>query len=282
MTTTYDPKITALLCIDFYNDFLSEGGKLWPWVKDIAEEVNLLDNLRTIVRTAREAGIKVYHVPHHRWEPGDYVDWKYPSPYQLGAAERQAFAKDTWGGTFHDDFQVQPGDIVATEHWASSGFPNTDLEHKLKRYGKEKIICIGLLANTCLEATARIGMELGFHVTLVRDGTAARSHEALHATLNIDGPTFAHEIFDDGRAGIGNQTFRACRQIRSLSGSVLTPVPIGGGGRRPGTICAPAHKFRRHHPAMPKPQIVGPTLRCTPAVSTGERILEEIDEDRCT
>jgi nicotinamidase-related amidase len=194
MTTTYDPKITALLCIDFYNDFLSEGGKLWPWVKDIAEEVNLLDNLRTIVRTARAARIKVYHVPHHRWEPGDYVDWKYPSPYQLGAAERQAFAKDTWGGTFHDDFHVQPDDIVATEHWASSGFPNTDLEHKLKRYGKEKIICVGLLANTCLEATARIGMELGFHVTLVRDGTAARSHEALHATLNIDGPTFAHEI----------------------------------------------------------------------------------------
>jgi hypothetical protein len=27
MTTTYDPKITALLCIDFYNDFLSEGGR---------------------------------------------------------------------------------------------------------------------------------------------------------------------------------------------------------------------------------------------------------------
>lgn len=47
MTSTYDPKITALLCIDFYNDFLSVGGKLWPWVKDIAEEVNLLDNLRT-------------------------------------------------------------------------------------------------------------------------------------------------------------------------------------------------------------------------------------------
>ncbi len=63
---------------------------------------------------------------------------------------------------FTTTFRVQPGDIVASEHWASSGFPNTDLEHKLKRYGKEKIICVGLLANTCLEATARIGMELGF------------------------------------------------------------------------------------------------------------------------
>lgn len=95
MATAYDPKITALLCINFYDDFLSEGGKLWPWVKDMAKEVNLLDNLRMIVRTAREARIAVYHVPHHRWEPGGYVNWKYPSPYQLGAAERQAFAKDT-------------------------------------------------------------------------------------------------------------------------------------------------------------------------------------------
>lgn len=194
MATTYDPKITALLCVDFYNDFLSEGGKLYPWIEKMAAEVNLLDNLRSIVGAAREAGITVYHVPHHRWEPGDYVDWKYPSPYQLGAAQRQAFAKGSWGGEFHPDFQVQEGDVVATEHWASSGFPNTDLEHKLKRYGKEKIICVGLLANTCLEATARIGMELGFHVTLVRDGTAARSPEAMHAAIEIDGPTYAHEI----------------------------------------------------------------------------------------
>ncbi len=53
---------------------------------------------------------------------------------------------------------------------------------------------MGLLANTCLEATARIGVELGFHITLVRDGTAATSPEAYHAALNIDGPTYAHEI----------------------------------------------------------------------------------------
>lgn len=194
MQPRYEPEITALLCVDLYNDFLSEGGKLFPWIKDIAEQNNMHANLRTIVRAARDAGIKVYHVPHHRWEPGDYVNWKYPSPYQLGAGERQAFAKGTWGGTLHDDFQVHPGDVVATEHWASSGFPNTDLEHQLKRYGKEKIICVGLLANTCLEATARIGMELGFHVTLVRDATSARSPEALHAAMDIDGPTYAHQV----------------------------------------------------------------------------------------
>ena len=124
----YDPKTTALLCIDFYNDFLSEGGKLWPWVKDMAGQNNLLDNLRTIVLTARELGITIYYVPHHRWEPGDYVNWKYPSPYQLGAAERQAFAKGTWGGTFHSvptqaSFQVTSTlrDELVALHWIGSG-----------------------------------------------------------------------------------------------------------------------------------------------------------------
>jgi len=36
-------------------------------------------------------------------------------------------------------------------------------------------------------------MELGFHVTLVRDGTAARSPEAYHAALHI-AANYAHEI----------------------------------------------------------------------------------------
>jgi nicotinamidase-related amidase len=97
---------------------------------------------------------------------------------------------------------VQRSDIVATEHWASSGFPNTDLDLQLKRYGKRKTILIGLLANTCLEATRRIGMEFGYHVTLVRDGTAARSPETLHAMMDIEGPTYAHAILTTGAGSL--------------------------------------------------------------------------------
>jgi nicotinamidase-related amidase len=51
-----------------------------------------------------------------------------------------------------------------------------------------------MIANTCIEATGRFGMELGYHVTLVKDGTAAFSHEAMHAARAVNGPTFAHAI----------------------------------------------------------------------------------------
>jgi nicotinamidase-related amidase len=35
-------------------------------------------------------------------------------------------------------------------------------------------------------------MELGYHVTLVRDATAAFNHEFIHAAHDLNGPTFAH------------------------------------------------------------------------------------------
>ncbi len=37
-------------------------------------------------------------------------------------------------------------------------------------------------------------MELGYHVTLVRDATAAFSAEAMHCAHEINGPTYAHAI----------------------------------------------------------------------------------------
>jgi isochorismate hydrolase len=58
-------------------------------------------------------------------------------------------------------------------------------------HGIEKIILIGMLANTCIESTGRFGMELGYHVTLVKDATAAESWEAMHAS-ELNAPTFAH------------------------------------------------------------------------------------------
>jgi nicotinamidase-related amidase len=65
---------------------------------------------------------------------------------------------------------------------------------QLKQHGIRRIILIGLIANTCIESTGRFGMELGYHVTLVKDATAAFSKEAMHAAHAINGPTYAHAL----------------------------------------------------------------------------------------
>ena len=104
------------------------------------------------------------------------------------------FEKGAWGGEWHPDFAPQPGDVVVTEHWNSSGFANTDLDYRLKQREVTHVILIGMIANTCIEATGRFASELGYHVTLVRDATAAFSDEGVHAAHELNGPTYAHAI----------------------------------------------------------------------------------------
>jgi nicotinamidase-related amidase len=194
----YRKQTTALLFVDPYNDFLSEGGKAYPRLKPIADEVGLLDNLRRLDGAVRAAGIQVVIVPHRRWEPGDYEDWDHPNPTQQRIMHQHQFARGEWGGEWHPDFAPKPGDIVAQEHWGQSGFANTDLDFRLKQKGITHVIVVGLLANTCIDSTARFAMELGYHVTLVRDATAAFSHELMHAAHELSGPTFAHAILTTG------------------------------------------------------------------------------------
>jgi nicotinamidase-related amidase len=192
--TLYEKQHTALLLIDPYNDFLSEGGKLFGLSQAVAQSVDLLVHMKQLVVAARAAGIPVFYVPHHRAKPSDFSLWKHASPYQLASHERQVFAEGTWGGEWHPDFVPQAGDILIKEHWNSSGFANTDLDIQLRQHGIQKLILVGMLANTCLETTGKFGVELGYHVTLVRDATAAFSAEAMRVAHEINGPTYAHAI----------------------------------------------------------------------------------------
>ncbi|WP_109127144.1 isochorismatase family cysteine hydrolase [Dyella sp. C11] len=185
---------TAYLLVDPYNDFLSDGGRVFPFIKAIADAVGLLENLRKLDVAVRKRGLDVFFVPHRRWEPGDYEGWDHPNPNQVKVSQRHHFARGEWGGEWHPDFTPKPGDTIVREHWGSSGFANTDLDFRLKQRGITHVIAAGLLANTCIECTARYASEMGYHVTLVRDATAAFKPEMMHAAHELNGPTFAHAI----------------------------------------------------------------------------------------
>lgn len=86
-TTTYAADRTALLIIDPYNDFMSEGGKLYERTKETAEAVGFYDNMRKLIPAIRAARIQVMIVPHHRWRQSDYKGWKHMNPFVIGTGQ---------------------------------------------------------------------------------------------------------------------------------------------------------------------------------------------------
>jgi nicotinamidase-related amidase len=194
IANVYSPDDTALLIIDPYNDFLSEGGKLWPSAKEVAEGIGLLDNMRAVLAVARDHGLRVFIVPHHQTAPNDYRTWDHLSATQRRVVDGQTFAVGSWGAQWHPDFEPREDELVMQQHWASSGFANTDLDLMLKQHRIQRIVIIGMKANTCVDTTARFGQELGYHVTLIRDAIGAFTWAEMTATFDVNAPQYAHAI----------------------------------------------------------------------------------------
>src|ERR1700761_5366921 len=104
---TYEKEITALLVIDPYNDFISEGGKVWDRLKGVAEANNCVPNMLQVLDLARRAGLRAFYALHHRYRPGDYETWKYIAPIQKAAWRSKVFEYGTWGAELHPGFEPQ-------------------------------------------------------------------------------------------------------------------------------------------------------------------------------
>jgi len=161
-----------------------------------------------VLQASRTAKIPVFYALHHRYRPGDYESWKYVAPIQRAAWERKTFEFGSWCGEIRPEFAPQPGELLALEHWCSSGFANTDLDLLLQQRGIEQLIAIGLIAHTCLEATVRSAVDLGYQVTVVEDATASYSDDHMRAALEIALPNYASAIVTAAEvvSGIGNAT----------------------------------------------------------------------------
>src|ERR1700739_1569591 len=115
-------------------------------------------------------------------------------PTQASAAKGRIFAEGTWGGSFHPDFDPAADDVVAQEHWLSSGFANTDLDLQPKKHGLRTVIVIGMRANTCIESTVRFAAELGYQVAVVKDGIGSFGQAEMDASLQFNIPAYASAV----------------------------------------------------------------------------------------
>ena len=191
---SYSSENTALLIIDPFNDFLSQGGKRWPMTKETVQGTNLIENLKNILLAVRSSGIKVVYVPHHQTEKGDFADWKFLAPSHKGSLELTLFEKGSWGGEFHPQLLPQKGDLIAQNHWTASGFANTNLDFLLKQHSIDRVVIAGMRANTCIDTTSRYAVELGYHATLIKDGIAAYNWEEIKATVEVNFPNYGHAL----------------------------------------------------------------------------------------
>ncbi|YCN58662.1 cysteine hydrolase family protein [Rhodococcus erythropolis] len=188
-----DPATTAVVLIEYQNDFTTEGGVLHEAVAPVMESNGLLANTTALVDAARAAGVTVMHAPITFAEGYNEIT-SHPYGILKGVVDGKAFVKGSWGAAIVDELAPKDGDIIIEGKRGLDTFASTNLDFILRSKGIRTILLGGFLTNCCVESTMRTGYENGYRVITLTDcvaGTSVAEHEN---AITYDYPMFSHPV----------------------------------------------------------------------------------------
>ena len=185
-----DPATTALVLIEFQNEFVAEGGVLHNAVAPVMEKNGMLANTVALVDAARAAGVTVMHAPI-TFAPGYGELTRHPYGILKGVVDGNAFVKGTWGAAIVDDLTPDESDILIEGKRGLDTFASTNLDFILRGRGITTVLLAGFLTNCCVESTMRSAYENGYRVITLTDCMAATSAEEHDNAIAYDFPMFS-------------------------------------------------------------------------------------------
>jgi nicotinamidase-related amidase len=171
------PNETAIVFIEFQNDFCKEGGALYEGVKDQIKAQNTLKNAQDLIKKVRGKCLTLF-VPILFEQ--DYCDAGCAGvlgPIHANAMQAKAFRKGTWGGEIIDELKPTKQDIVVDGKRTLDAFQSSNIDFLLRVNCIKNVAVCGFLTNVCVEGTARSAYDKGYKVFLLKDCCAAISGE---------------------------------------------------------------------------------------------------------
>jgi nicotinamidase-related amidase len=191
-----DPATTAIVLIEYQNEFTSEGGALHGAVQEVMEKTGMLAHTAEVVDAARAAGATIMHAPI-TFAAGYNELSSHPYGILKGVVDNKAFRKGSWGAAIVDSLAPQPEDIVIEGKRGLDAFPSTNLDFILRSKGIQNVVLAGFLTNCCVESTMRSAYERGFNVVTLKDCTATLSQEAQDMALTHNFGMFSSPMNHD-------------------------------------------------------------------------------------
>ncbi len=172
---------TAVILIEPQNDFLTEGGTMYAFIKEQLRERGVIGNLQALLKGAREKGVKIFYVPFHSFAPG-FPELKKGGPAYEGLRGLEIGMEADWGtgawlrGTPGPEIipQLEPAgsDIVVEGKKTLDAFHSTALDYLLRANEIEYAVFTGFHTNWCVESSARSAYDKGYRVIVLGDCTA--------------------------------------------------------------------------------------------------------------
>jgi nicotinamidase-related amidase len=121
-------------------------------------------NIALLLSAWRKHELPIIHIRHCSVEPNSSLRPELP------------------GNAFKEEAQPLPGEKQFSKS-VNSAFIGTGLEKYLQAHDISSLVIVGLTTDHCVSASTRVASDLGFHVTLISDATAAFEREGYDGVL---------------------------------------------------------------------------------------------------
>lgn len=186
----FENKNTAIVVTDPQVEFLKPVGAGYGLTKDILEEVNTIDNLAALLKTAKERDFKVFISPHYFY-PHDHK-WQFGGAGETMMLEQNMFARNDQyspvvegsGAEIIEELKpMLDDDTIITSPHKIFGPESNDLALQLRKNGIDTVVLAGMNANLCVDSHMRELIENGFKVIVATDAIGAPGKDAYQAAM---------------------------------------------------------------------------------------------------
>lgn len=167
---------SALLLIEFQNEWLAENGKLNTLFHDKQQFNSSLDNARKIIKSARNTKIHIIH-----------SGLSYSKTYrELGHATHglraaipanKTFLAGSLASHFPEPFNPECNEFTVKGRVGSSAFSGSNLDAYLRNNRIDTLYIMGYALHVCIESTLRSAHDLGYEAIVIEDASSAFNHE---------------------------------------------------------------------------------------------------------
>jgi biuret amidohydrolase len=178
-------KDSALVLIEYQNEWLDPTGKLRFLLKDMQQFDSAVAQSKLALQAARDAGMQVVHMGLHLYPDHREMGGVGATQFGMrGAIPRVGTWRTNENGHLHPEpFVPKDGEFAGAGRTGGSVFAGTNLDIFLRNQNIKKVYLMGFALHVCVLSSLCQGHDLGYEVKVLEDCCSAFTSDQRNSVL---------------------------------------------------------------------------------------------------
>lgn len=186
-------KKSAVVLIEFQNEWLHPSGALYPYIENQLLEKNIVSNTLSVIEAAKNKNFYIIHVPLV-YSDEHYEIRKSCEGVSKLIKENKRFSSSSDGSNIYKPFTPKNDEIVIRGRSDISGFSGSNLDYILHSNDIQELYFAGFVSEVCVLSTLLEAYNKNYSCRLLTDCSLGHTEEDHRYVKNLVDRFFGYSL----------------------------------------------------------------------------------------